>query len=188
MIRLLRFFMTAALKKNNRMSSNQEKFLTRIRTALGHEPDTRREMPGLFPDQPSTESAAVLDRLRQRDTEGRKRLLAQMVEAGKPINLQVMSVANESAATAAIIELVRSKSPEWENQNHVAVWQHPLLEALGLAAAFEAEGIPLYIVDSVPAENGESIRTEIRRNIVACEPGNHSLVFIPLHLDDSSSP
>jgi L-lactate dehydrogenase complex protein LldG len=86
-------------------------------------------------------------------------------------------VADEAAAAAAVLELVRSKSPEWDNQNQVAIWQHPLLETLGLDTAFDAEGIPLYAVDTVPAENGDVVREEIRRNIIASYIGITSADF-----------
>jgi hypothetical protein len=41
-----------------------------------------------------------------------------MADARKPINLTVSEIADETAT--AIIDLVRQKSPEWENQKQVA--------------------------------------------------------------------
>lgn len=157
--------------------SNQNEFIRRIRTALGHPADVRREVPELFPLQPSAKSAVLMERIQQRGEDERRQLLARMTEAGKPINLTVTEVADEPAAAAAVLELVRSKSPEWDNQNQVAIWRHPLLETLGLDAAFAAEGIPLYVVDPVPAENGDNAREKIRRNIIASYIGITSADF-----------
>ena len=87
-----------------------------------------------------------------------------MADARKPINLTVSEIADETAT--AIIDLVRQKSPEWENQKQVASWRRQLLEALDLVSAFDAKGIPLYLVDSVSAGNGDEKREAIRRNIM----------------------
>lgn len=160
------------------MSSNKEQFLKNIRSALGQAPDTRREVPGLFPKQPSAESEALLERIRKRSGDQRRQLLEQMVAAGKPINLEVTPLADETEAASAIIDLVQSKSPEWENQNQVAAWQHPLIDALDLGAAFDAVGIPLYVVESVPEEGGDPIRSKIRENIIASYIGITSADFI----------
>jgi hypothetical protein len=65
-----------------------------------------------------------------------------MADARKPINLTASEIADETAATAAIIDLVRQKSLEWENQKQVASWWHQLLEGLDLVSAFDAKSIP----------------------------------------------
>jgi L-lactate dehydrogenase complex protein LldG len=157
--------------------SNQEKFIKNIRAALGHPPDIRRDAPELFPQQPSAPSAEIIARIRQRTSDERRELLARMTEAGKPINLRVTAVADEAAATAAMMDLVRQRSPEWENQNQVCAWQHPLLEALDLKTAFKAAGIPLYTVDTAHTEDRATARKEIRRNIIAAYIGITSADF-----------
>ena len=63
-----------------------------------------------------------------------------MADARKPINLTVSEIADETAAAAAITDLVRQKSPEWENQKQMASWRRQLLEALDLVSAFGARG------------------------------------------------
>jgi L-lactate dehydrogenase complex protein LldG len=157
--------------------SNQEKFIRNIRTALGHPPDIRRDAPELFPQQPSEKTAGIIERVRRRGSEERQELLARMTEAGKPINLGITPVADETAAAAAIVELVRLRSPEWENQNQVCVWKHPLLEALDLGAAFKAEGVLMYAPAVVPSENSEPAREEIRRNTITAYIGITSADF-----------
>lgn len=159
------------------MSSSQEGFLRKIRSALGHAPDSRREVPGLFPKQPPAESAALLKRIGRRSNDEHRQLLTQMVEAGKPINLTVTPLADETAATSAIVELVRRCSPEWGNQNQVAAWRHPLIDALDLGAAFKSANLPFYVVDSVPVVEGAAVRSEIRRNVAAAYVGITSADF-----------
>ena len=159
------------------MSSNQEEFLRKIRFALGHAADIRREAPELFPLQPSAESMELLKRIRQRGAQERRQLLAQMVEAGKPINLTVTPLVDKAAAASAIIDLVRQRSPEWDNQNQVAAWRHPLIDALDLGAAFQSANLPFYVVDSVPVEGGDPARSQIRQNVSAAYIGITSADF-----------
>ena len=108
------------------MTTNQTDFLKRIRTALGHPASIRRQVPELYPQQPTAQSVELLDRIRMRGSDEHLQLLAQMKAAGRPINLKVTLVDDEAAATKAIIDAVRLKSPEWKNQIQVATWQHPL--------------------------------------------------------------
>ena len=157
--------------------SNQEKFIGRIRSALGHPADVRREVPELFPRRPSAESAALLERIRRRGTGDRRELLSRMTEAAGPINLGITAVEDEAAAAAAVMKLVRQSSPEWANQNQVCAWHHPLLEALDLETAFKAADIPLYTVGPVPSEKSRTVREEIRRNIIASYIGITSADF-----------
>ena len=159
------------------MTTNQIEFIRRIRTALGHPPGTRREALEFFSKVPSAESAMLIERIQQRDDQERWQLLARMTEAGKPINLAVTAVESEASTTAAIMEIVRHRSPEWENQNQVCAWQHPLLDALDLDSAFEAEDIPLYKMDARLPEDKEVEVAEIRQNIVSSYIGITSADF-----------
>ena len=159
------------------MNTNQAEFIKRIRGALGHPPGTRREVPELFPQEPSAESAVLMERIQQRSDDERRQLLARMTEAGKPINLAVTAVDSEALATAAIMDIVRHRSPEWENQNQVCAWQHPLLDALNLDSAFKAEDIPLYEIGAGLSEDKEAETKEIRQNIVSSYIGITSADF-----------
>ena len=56
----------------------------------------------------------------------RKKLLATLIEAAGPINLKVMACEDVNSVTAAIVDLVRDKDPEWGHKKSVVAWQHPL--------------------------------------------------------------
>ena len=159
------------------MNTNQTEFIKRIRSALGHPPETRREAPELFPKEPSAESAVLIERIQQRSDEERRQLLSRMIEASKPINLAVTPVPDEMSAREAIIDFIRKKAPEWDNQKQIAAWQHPLLDALDLTSAFASERPPLYIVDSLPDGDDETIRDDIRSNMIASYIGITSADF-----------
>ena len=54
----------------------------------------RRKVPDLFAEAPSAEDLQLLDRIRQRSAAERQALFAQLVEAGKPLRLNVTPVAD----------------------------------------------------------------------------------------------
>ena len=94
-------------------TTDQITFMRRIRTALGHAPDIARKVPELFAEAPSAEDLQLLDRIRQRSAAERQALFAQLVEAGRPLRMNVTPVADATAAAAAVIGLIEEKSPEW---------------------------------------------------------------------------
>jgi len=159
------------------MTVNQNEFMRKIRSSLGHPPDARREAPALFPQHPSAESAALLQRISGRTAEERLELLERLTAAAKPINLAVTPVADEAAAAAAVVALAKEKTPEFEEQTQVAAWRHPLLEALDLGAAFKSAGIPLYVADPEPAGKDAGFRAVVRRNVIQSYIGITSADF-----------
>ena len=117
----------------------KETFIGRIREAIG---DVKRSRV-LFPESPSAQSTAALDRIRSRNPEDRKRLLTTLLKAAEPLRLGVQWVADPAAAGDAITRLVLEKDPEWGDEKRVIAWRHPLIEKTGLAARLAARGIPV---------------------------------------------
>ena len=128
-------------------STDQIKFIRRIRSALGHPPETRREPPGLFADAPSQEDLQLLDRIRRRSAGDRRYLLERLAEAGIPIRLGVTPAADARAAAAAIVDLIEDRTPEWGTRKSVVAWRHPLVAGLQLEAALAARDIPLHVTE-----------------------------------------
>ena len=83
----------------------QLQFFRCIRTALGHSPDVSRESKDLFAQGPSAEDLDLLDRVRRRSAAERLALLERFIEAGKPINLNVILLSDSAYAAAAITKL-----------------------------------------------------------------------------------
>ncbi len=144
--------------------AEENRFLRRLRTALGHAPDVSRSPGQLFAESPSAEELLLLDRVHQRTAEDRGALFEQLVEAGKPINLNVAPVENLAAAAAAIAGLVGKRAPEWGESKSVAAWRHPLIDRLGLAEALARLQVPLRTTDPIdPHADGEAERAERER-------------------------
>lgn len=141
-------------------TANQEEFIKRINLALGKSLEQSRSKADLFSSEMSAETAAILERIKSRTAEDKKKLLEILIEAAEPINLKVIPAKNIGSVTAAITELVRDKDPEWGNQKNVAAWQHPLIEGLELPDALAEQGVPVFFSD-VNAAEGENLRQHI---------------------------
>jgi L-lactate dehydrogenase complex protein LldG len=143
---------------------DQIEFFRRIRTALGHPPDVCRKAPHLFAESPTAEDLQMLERIRGRTAEDRRMMLELLIEAGKPINLNVIPLADSAGATAAVSRLVAEKKPEWGDAKSVAVWRHPLIESLNLAETLGRLNIPLHVTTPIaPAAAREVDQAERER-------------------------
>jgi L-lactate dehydrogenase complex protein LldG len=142
-------------------TADQIAFMRRIRTALGHAPDIARKVPELFAQAPTAEELQLLDRIQRRSPAEREALFAQLVEAGKPLRLNVTPVADAASAAAAVLGLIEEKSPEWGTRKSVTAWRHPLVESLQLGHAFAERDIALHVTDLIdPATDLECDRAE----------------------------
>ena len=126
--------------------------MRRIRTALGHEPDVARKVKDLFDRGPSAEDIELMDRVRRRSAEDRQTLLERVIEAGKPINLNVTALPDSAYATAAIVRLVAEKNPEWGDAKQIAAWRHPLIDRLNLPEALDRLQVPVHVTAPIPAD------------------------------------
>ena len=114
----------------------------------------------LFKSEMSDETRAILERLKNRTPEERKKLLATLIEAAGPINLKVMACEDVNSVTAGIVDLVRDKDPEWGHKKSVVAWQHPLIENLNLPAALAQQDVDVFFADSKELK-GENLRRHV---------------------------
>jgi len=133
-------------------SLDQTQFLRRIRTALGHAPDVSREARHLFLEGPSPEDLQMLDGIRRREVTDRQALLERLIEAGKPINLNVTALPDVAYATAAILRLAADKKTEWGDAKSIAAWRHPLIDRLNLPEELDRLQIPVQVTTPIPID------------------------------------
>jgi L-lactate dehydrogenase complex protein LldG len=141
-------------------TANQEEFINRIKMALGKPMAPSQRNADLFKSEMSDETRAILDRIKNRTPEERKKLLATFVEAAGPINLKVISCEDVNSVTAAIVDLVRDKDPEWGHKKSVAAWQHPLIENLNLPAVLSQQDVDVFFTD-LKETQGENLRRHV---------------------------
>jgi L-lactate dehydrogenase complex protein LldG len=107
----------------------------------------------------------MLERLKDRTPEERKKLLAALIEAAGPINLKVRPCDDIDSVTEAIVELVQDKDPEWGDPKSVAAWQHPLLQSLNLPDALAKQGVPVFFADLQKTDE-ENLRQRITASYI----------------------
>ena len=152
-------------------TAEEDRFFRRLRTALGQAPDVSRDAKHLFAQGPSAEDLQMLDRIDKRSTTDRQALLERLIEAGRPINLKVVSVPDLAAASSAVAGLVAEKLPEWGESKSVAAWRHPLIDRLGLEEALARLQVPLRITEPIDPNAGrecdQAERDRQRAGIIA---------------------
>jgi L-lactate dehydrogenase complex protein LldG len=143
-------------------SSGQEAFIAKIRSALGKLPADQPGAADLCNSRFSDDTRAILERIKNRSDAERQQLLDRFIEMAAPINLSVAVLKDEESVTAAIVELVREKDPEWGDQKSIVTWQHPLMQRLNLSEALSDQKVPVYVAESGNSES-EGILTDKER-------------------------
>lgn len=152
--------------------SGQEQFINTIKKALGKPQAEFGSKAELFDSDISAESRAILERIKNRSTAERKKLLGTLIKAAGPINLEVVPCDDVSAVTAAVTALVRDKDPEWGNPKSIVAWAHPLIERLNLPAALAEQNVPLFVTESK-----KSTDKEMRQQVIDAYVGVTSADF-----------
>ncbi|MFO7667146.1 MAG: lactate utilization protein [Desulfobacterales bacterium] len=117
--------------KKGRMNDNgKAAFIENIRRSL--RVDGKRARPDLFCRQPDEESILILDIIGSRKHSFRLKLLETMIEAGKPVNLNVIPVKTLQEAAQEIVILACEKKPEWGDEKKVVLWKHPVIEEMNI--------------------------------------------------------
>jgi L-lactate dehydrogenase complex protein LldG len=152
-------------------NSNQIDFMNNIKKALGHSGDDPERQREFFDLPMSEKDRTTLSGIENRTPEEKENLLEAMIEAAKPINLNVIVLPDAASVRTAIVDLVREKAPEWGDKKSVAAWQHPLISSLNLAAALSEQDVSVYftaVVEDSQAEDDVSMdtREKLRQQII----------------------
>ncbi len=143
----------------------QEQFIAGVRAALGQKPGQKRSWNAFSDSHDRPAAAQEKDRLLQhianRSGVERENLVNMLIQAGKPLNLNVIPQKDIAGAAAAIAELVREKTPEWRSFKTVAAWKHPLIEKLHLPEILAQQNVPVFFSDF----RDESQRQTLHQNV-----------------------
>lgn len=132
--------------------SDEERFLDRIRRALGRPAEGPAAPAAIAPAAPEAAERELLARIASRTDAEREKLFATLCAAAAPLKLEVTALPDRATATAAIARLAAERSPEWGGGKSVAAWRHPLIDALGLPEALGRAGIPVFTTEPIPEE------------------------------------
>jgi len=141
-------------------TANQDEFINKIKVALGKTLADAQPDVDLFQSEMSDETRGILERIKNRTPEERKKLLATLIEAADPINLKVIPCEDIGAVTTAIAKLVHDKDSEWRDPKSVAAWQHPLIRSLNLTDVLAEQGVPVFFTD-LQRTHQENLRQRI---------------------------
>ena len=151
-------------------SSGQEAFIAKIRSALGKLPADQPGAADLCNSQFTDDTRAILDRIKNRSQAERQQLLDRFMEMAAPINLNVIVLKDAPSTAAAIVDLVRSKDPEWGDQKNIVTWKHPLIERLNLADALADQNVTVHVAefDNTDPEgiSSQKEREQLRQNVM----------------------
>jgi L-lactate dehydrogenase complex protein LldG len=123
---------------------NQTAFLTTIRTALDEAPNVERSkklFPQLFSSPDTTE---ILKKIRNRTVEEQTELVQTLRKNGNSLNICTHIVKSFKEVAAVVIELIRTKEPEFNHTKHVIMHDHPDIAALQLWNRFNREAVTLH--------------------------------------------
>jgi L-lactate dehydrogenase complex protein LldG len=150
---------------------SENKFIARVRAALGHAPHKQRGWAALDSNTLDTRSDELLAKIKTRTSEEKQKLLTDLIEQSQQLNLKVKALKDTVSVTTDIIEIIQEKQPEWGRSKQVAAWKHPLIESLGLESALRKRNInvPVHYAElEWNPQNGESPelgREKIRDNV-----------------------
>ncbi len=123
---------------------NQISFFATIRSALGEAPQSERlknTFPKLFA---APDPAKIRQKIRRRSLVEQDELVTIFMRNANKLNISSHPVASFTEATAVIIELIRSKEPEFSHTKHVICHDHPNIAVLKLWNRFTRESITVH--------------------------------------------
>jgi len=123
---------------------NQDTFLSNIRTALDKAPGIKRSkttFPELFA---STNTAEILQKVRSRTVAEQDQLIEILRENGNSLNVCTHIAVSFDEAAAVVVDLIRTKEPEFNHTKHVMLHDHPDVAALNLWNRFNREAVTLH--------------------------------------------
>ena len=112
--------------------TSQATFIGTIQKALGLERTPARPFAELVQTRPDPTDDRLLAGIAARTGQAQSKLIDELAEVGKPLNLVTLAVPDISTAANAIVEIVAEKQPEWGDEKWVVAWNHPLLDRLEL--------------------------------------------------------
>ena len=122
----------------------QTAFLATIRTALGEAPQVERSkstFPKLFA---APDTSETLKKIRGRTVTERNELVKILLHNGTILNISSHIVESLHEAADVVVELIRTKEPEFNYTKHVIMHDHADIAALGLWNRFNREAVTLH--------------------------------------------
>ncbi|KJR99678.1 MAG: hypothetical protein VR65_15610 [Desulfobulbaceae bacterium BRH_c16a] len=138
---------------------NQNSFLGNIRIALGlgaGEERDKSHYPALFS---SPDTGAIVARMQNRTAEEKEELVNLFQENARALGIHTHIALTDSDAAGIVVELIRSKEPEFTHTKHIMQHDHPDIAALQLWKRFNREAVTVHTTFSADSELREKTIT-----------------------------
>jgi L-lactate dehydrogenase complex protein LldG len=123
---------------------NQTAFLRNIRQSLGLSPDEgrpKRLFPTLFANADTT---LLLKGMRNRTAEQQDHLVELLQSNAQALSIKTHLACTHDEAATLVVELVRTKNPEFTPTKHIVLHDHADLAALQLWKRLDREGVTVH--------------------------------------------
>jgi L-lactate dehydrogenase complex protein LldG len=123
---------------------DQTTFLRNIRQSLGLSPDEERPKglsPNLFA---KTDNSVLLQGMRNRTAEQQDHLVEVLQTNAQALSIKTHLVTSHDEAATLIVDLVRTKNPEFTPTKHIVLHDHPDLAALQLWKRFDQDDVTVH--------------------------------------------
>ena len=117
------------------VDDGQRHFLNRVSAALGRQTGQRPIFDDVFAPTVTPEDKKVLARIDRRTAAGHRKLCGQLDQQARLLNAQVRMEKDPAAVTKAVVALATDIEPEFGSEKRVAMWRHPLIDAMQLTEA-----------------------------------------------------
>ncbi len=87
-------------------TSNKNQFIIKVRAALGHKPHIRRGWSALDFDHSDIPDDELLAKIRNRTSQEKQKLLTDLIEQSRPLNLKVIALRDAVSVTHDIIKII----------------------------------------------------------------------------------
>lgn len=123
---------------------NQNSFLRNIRTSLGLAAGTERRSSQFAALFAAADTGEIVHRLQNRTPEDRQELVELFEKSARALGIHTHIADSEDDAAAVVVELIRSKEPEFTYTKHIIQHDHPDIAALQLWKRFTREAVTVH--------------------------------------------
>lgn len=123
---------------------NQKVFLQKIRESLGKPVEKPTRIGMLESDYSKRDIPEILQKIRNRSNKELKLLAEIFTENAKPLNLKTHIAESVEKAANTILLIAQNAEPEFQDEKHIIIHDHPDLAEMQLWKKFSAQPMSLH--------------------------------------------
>jgi L-lactate dehydrogenase complex protein LldG len=158
-------------------SSGRVEFIETIRKALDRSDSDQRSLADMIQKAPDADDVRLLEAIAGRDKASHLALLDRLIDAGKRVNVGVLTAKDVAVAAASVSRIAAEKTAEWGDRKVVVAWDHPFVKKLALETVFKPLGIPVYFpyTDRRAADRKEDFRRHAEKAFIGITSADYCI-------------